>query len=334
MAKQMNNDIQNNFNETIINLIKEKKITSLLLAISGGQDSLCLIKLIENLNKKYKSYNKNIKLEYIYVDHQWKKDSKIQIQHIINYLKYTKQILRIYQIKNLMLGENKCRQYRYHTIIQHAIQYKQQAIITAHTCTDKTETFFHNLVRGTSIEGFSSLTLQRKVNDNLYILRPLIHISREELLWKCRKFFLPVWSDSTNYNYKIERNRIRNELIPYLKKYFHKDIEYRIEYFLKIYYHDNEYIKQSLFKLYLNSIHHKYIALSYKKIQKQNFGLQIKTIQFFSFHNFYTFLSIPNIIKIIKMMNKPRNNLYVQSKNLNFNVTNKWLYISINSKFK
>lgn len=330
----MNNYTQNYFNTTINNLIQKTGTKSILLAISGGQDSLCLIKLIEDFKKVYNINKSTIKTQYIYIDHQWKNSSKRQTQHIINYFKLIQKDLKIYQIKHISFTENTCRKYRYHIIIQHAIKYKQQVIITAHTATDKTETFFHNLIRGTSIEGSNSLTLLRKLSKNLYLIRPLINMNRENLYWVCRKFFLPIWSDSTNYNYKITRNRIRNELMPYLKKYFHTDIENRIEYFLKTYYYDNEYIKQSMLKLYLSSIHSKYIALNYAKIQKQNLNLQIKTIQFFSFHNFYIFFNIQQLIKIIKIIKEPGINLRIKHKNLEFNKVNNWIYIRLKYKLK
>nr|YP_009392625.1 tRNA Ile-lysidine synthetase [Bostrychia tenella]ARW61187.1 tRNA Ile-lysidine synthetase [Bostrychia tenella] len=324
--------IQECFNQTINKLIRKTNTKSILLAISGGQDSYCLIKLIENLKTNYQINSQKVKTEYIYIDHQWKIDSKNQVKHIINYIKSIQENLKVYQIQNLCVAENKCRQFRYHTIIQHAIKYKHQIILTAHTSTDKTETFFQNLIRGTSIEGFNSLILQRKLNKNLYIVRPLINISRENIYWICKKFFLPIWSDVTNYNYSIERNRIRNEMIPYLKKYFHKDIENRIEHFLKTYYYDNEYIKQCILKLYLNSIHPKYIALNYKKLQKQNFGIQVKTIQFFSFHNFYIFFNEQKLTKILEIINKPRRNVYIQYKNLKFSTSNYWIYIRLSNK--
>lgn len=325
----MNHIIEYYFNKTMNSLLKQTNTESILIAISGGQDSLCLIKLIESFKKSYQSLNQKLKTEYIYIDHQWKTSSQEQAKYLINYLKSIKLNLKIYQIKNITFKEDTCRQYRYNIIFQHAVEYKQKIIITAHTSTDKTETFFQNLIRGTSTQGLNSLTIKRKINKNLYIIRPLINISRDDIYWMCKKFFLPIWSDITNYNYYIERNRIRNEFIPYLKTYFHKDIENRIEYFLKTYYYDNEYIKQSTIKLYLNSIHNKYIALNYRKIQKQSFGLQIRTIQFFSFHNFYIFFSFKKLVKILNVINKRKTNLYIKYKNLKFYVINSWMYVSI-----
>nr|YP_009393465.1 tRNA Ile-lysidine synthetase [Bostrychia simpliciuscula]ARW62027.1 tRNA Ile-lysidine synthetase [Bostrychia simpliciuscula] len=325
----MNNIIQKSFNKIITNLIKQINTQCILLAISGGQDSLCLIKLVENFKNNYERSNQKLKTEYIYIDHQWKSNSKKKIKYLIHYLKSIQENLKIYQVKDITFSEDTCRKYRYNIIFQHAVKYKQKIIITAHTSTDKTETFFQNLIRGTSIEGLNSLNLQRKVNKNLYIIRPLINTSRDNIYWMCKKFFLPIWSDTTNYNYYIERNRIRNEFIPYLKTYFHKDIENRIEYFLKIYYYDNEYIKQSILKLYLNSIHNKYIALNYEKIQKQNFGLQIRTIQFFSFHNFYIFLNFKKLVKFLSNINKQKTNSYIKYKNLKFHIINYWIYVSI-----
>nr|YP_009397384.1 tRNA Ile-lysidine synthetase [Dasyclonium flaccidum]ARW66570.1 tRNA Ile-lysidine synthetase [Dasyclonium flaccidum] len=327
----MNQNIEKNFNNILINIVDKRKKTSILTAISGGQDSICLIKLIENLKKKLILLgNENkINIEYIYIDHQWKKDSTKQIQHIISYLKSLKQVIKIYQIKDLALSENSCRKYRYHTIIQHAIKYKQNIIITAHTETDKIETFFQNVLRGAGIEGVTSLRLARKLNKDIYIIRPLINIKRDNTYYLCKKHYLPIWSDITNYNYNIQRNRVRNELIPYLRQYFNNNVENNLKYLIKYYHYDNEYIKQNTIKFYISSIHEKFIAINYKKVNKQHFALQIRVIQLFYFHNFNRYLNKNQLLELIKIINKFKLNLNIKYKNFYLNTISRWIYIKL-----
>nr|YP_010155896.1 tRNA-Ile-lysidine synthetase [Cumathamnion serrulatum]QQY85279.1 tRNA-Ile-lysidine synthetase [Cumathamnion serrulatum] len=302
----MRNDINQYFNKTIKVIIKKYRINSILIAISGGQDSICLLNLIEHLEKE------NIfikKIAYIYVDHQWKIDSEKQIEHIINYLKYKKKKIYIYQIKEAALSENISRIHRYHIIIHHAIQYKFKAIITAHTKTDKIETFLQNLIRRTSIEGATGLNLHRRLCKNINIFRPLISISRIEINFFCRQYYLPVWSDITNYNYHIQRNRIRNELIPYLKKYINQKAEHNITHFLKTCYYDHEYIKQKVIKLYINNKDKNCIALNYQLIKQKHISIQTRIIQLFIYHNFYLLINHNSLIKIINKMNQKDKNM-------------------------
>lgn len=81
-------NITKSFEKILNQIVKKYNLNSLLIAISGGQDSICLIKLLEQFNKQ-KHFIK--KIEYLYIDHQWKKDSKIQAEHLINYMKQQKK---------------------------------------------------------------------------------------------------------------------------------------------------------------------------------------------------------------------------------------------------
>nr|YP_009332764.1 hypothetical chloroplast RF62 [Membranoptera weeksiae]AIC36837.1 hypothetical chloroplast RF62 [Membranoptera weeksiae] len=302
----MNNQINQYFNKTIITIIKKYKINSILIAISGGQDSICLLNLIENLQKKKKYITK---ITYIYIDHQWKIDSEKQIEYIINYLKYKKKEIYIYQIKKTTLSESISRAYRYHTIINHAIKYNFKAIITAHTRTDKIETFLQKLIRRTSIEGATGLNLHRRLYKNINIFRPLISINRIQINFFCRQYYLPIWSDITNYNYYIQRNRIRNELIPYLKKYINQKAENNITHFLKTCYYDHEYIKQKIIKLYINNKDKNYIALNYQSIKKRHISIQTRIVQLFIYHNFYLLINHNILNKIINRINQKNRNI-------------------------
>lgn len=317
---------QNIFFQNIINkLIKKYKINSLLIAISGGQDSIFLMKLLDLCNKN-KAFIK--KIEYIYIDHQWKKESEKQIEFLINYLTPNKQI-SIYQIKKTTISENKSRIYRYHTIINHAIIYNYEAIITAHTKTDKLETFLHNLSRGTSLEGATSLNIRRKINKKLHIFRPLIDQDRHKVIFFCRQNFLPIWSDITNYNYNITRNRIRNEIIPYLTKYINQKFEKNLTKFIANCYHDNEFIKQEVIKKYIEIKHHKYIALNYNLIKDEHIAIKTRILQLFMYHNSYICVNqymVKKLITYIDLNKKNTKNEFLW-KHLKFNTQTKWIYI-------
>nr|WGH12941.1 tRNA Ile-lysidine synthetase [Echinothamnion sp.] len=313
----------------ITNFIDKHNIQNILVAISGGQDSIYLVKVLEKLKKNI--FYKNIKISYIYIDHQWKQNSNKQIQHIINYTQLLNLNIIIYQINKVILSEDECRKYRYNIIVQHAIDYKFNLIITGHNSTDKIETFIQNIIKGSGIESSTNLAIKSKIFQKVFILRPLLKLDRTTLYWSCKKFYLPIWSDSSNYLYKIQRNRIRQELIPYIKQYLHKNIEKNIKLLMENYHYQNEYIKQNVIKLYLKNKHYQRIAINYKKISKQNFFLQIKTIQLFCFHNLQIYLENEKIIKIINNINNKLINLspIVNHDNFYFFIYKNWLYISI-----
>nr|YP_009393256.1 tRNA Ile-lysidine synthetase [Symphyocladiella dendroidea]ARW61818.1 tRNA Ile-lysidine synthetase [Symphyocladiella dendroidea] len=319
--------------EKIRTLIKyfiiQHNVTNILLAISGGQDSLYLIKILETLKKQL--FQIKTRISYLYIDHQWKPTSRKQVKHIINYIKLIKSRVIIYQIHNITLSEDECRTFRYHIILQHAAKYKFQLIITGHNATDTIETFIQNIIKGSGIESLNNLAIKSKIFQDTFILRPLLKLDRDIIYWICKKFYLPIWSDNTNYIYKIQRNRIRQELIPYIKKYLHKNIENNIKSLINNYYYQNEYIKQSVIKLYLKSRHNKRTAINHQKINTQNFMLQIKVIQLFCFDNFQIYLENAKVIKVIHKINKKSLNL---SKIINYNnfiffMNTNWFYLSI-----
>nr|QCI05143.1 tRNA Ile-lysidine synthetase [Centroceras clavulatum] len=312
----------------IINITQKRTDNSILICISSGQDSISLIQIIETIKKTLKSA---IRIEYLYIDHQWKQNSSLQIKHIINYLKYHKSPLYIYQIYKACYSETNARKIRHEIIINHAHKKGITMIITGHNLTDKIETFFQNLIKGTSINGATSLSEYRYINKKLIIFRPLINFTRNEIEWFCRYFYLPIWSDQTNYYYKIKRNRLRNELIPYLKNYFSIYTEININSFLQISNIDNEYLKQNTIKLYLKICHKKMIAINYKILQIQHIAIQARILQLFFFYHFSKFLKKELVQKLIIILNSRRTTIssciYLWNRK-NIYLKNEWLYIN------
>nr|QCI04001.1 tRNA Ile-lysidine synthetase [Antithamnionella ternifolia] len=306
-----------------LNHIIQTKHKHISILISGGQDSLCLIKIIEDI-KKNSSISLNI--QYIYIDHQWRRDSKKQIKHIINYIKSYNSMITIYEIKQLFYSEAQARKLRYQIINYHIYHDNNNLIITGHSLTDKIETFFNNLFRGTSIDGATSLTRSRYINNKIKIIRPLLNLNRYDIQWFCRHFCLPIWSDSTNIEYTIKRNRIRHELIPYLKNYFFAKIESNINQFLNISLIENEYIKQNTIKIYLYIRHQYKIAINYKIIKSQHIAIQKRIIQLFYFHHFNLFLTKTIIKKIIFFINNTSCNHKILYNNKTICLNETWIY--------
>nr|YP_010196715.1 tRNAIle-lysidine synthetase [Gracilaria cliftonii]UAD84519.1 tRNAIle-lysidine synthetase [Gracilaria cliftonii] len=301
------------------------KPLSILLAVSGGKDSLCLIKLIEDFNNIYNYFDT---IQYIYIDHQWRNDSKQNIQHLLNYIDITNNQIYIYQISKVHMSESTIRKIRYQIILKHATKYKIRFIFTGHNQTDQLETFLLNLIRGTGVEGLSSLPFIRHIKNYIQIIRPLINIRTGDISWFCHKFNLPVWSDKTNYYYSNYRNRIRYELLPYLKEYFSPKIEYNIINFLKLSSIENEYIKQNAIKLYISSRHSYYLAIHYKTIKDQHLALQKRVLNIFFYYNFNKFLN-GNIINQLTQYLHRKNEIEVSIiwEDLKIRIYRYWIYI-------
>lgn len=298
-----------------------KKYNNLLLTVSSGQDSLCLLKLFSDYLEKDK-----FNIQAIYIDHQWKNDSMNHTQHIINLMKTINIPIAIYQIKYLALSENTARQLRYKIFIEHAIKKRCKTIITGHNNYDQIETFLHNILRGTSLNGFTSLIMYKRINSKISILRPLINFSKPEISWFCRLFYLPIWSDITNYNLSITRNRVRHELIPYLASYFNPKIHNNLTKFINFCQHDNEYIQENTLKLYIHSTHKTIISLNLEKLHLQHKILQKRVIKLFFFYHFRKQINTYLIHQIWRLYKfKKRGLIFFSQLKIYYNYG--WIYI-------
>jgi len=193
---------------------------NLLVAVSGGQDSLCLIKLLLDLQYKW-GWN----LAIAHCDHCWREDSQANAHHVANLAKTWNTPFYLKTANQPINTEATARNWRYQALTDIAQCYNYQYIITGHTASDRAETLLYNLIRGTGADGLQALTWQRPLTNNITLVRPLLEITRPQTEQFCQEFNLPIWEDSTNQNLQYARNRIRQELIPYLKENFNPQVE-------------------------------------------------------------------------------------------------------------
>ena len=208
-------------------LIQNKSLlpskSTLLLAISGGQDSMALLKLITDLKKLH-----NWQIEIWHGDHQWhSKSTKIGEELKLWCLNKEISFNSNKANKEEITNEEKARNWRYETLIKKAkllaskdVSFPCNRILTGHTATDRAETMIMNLARGSDLVGLSSLKEQRFLEDNLELTRPLLIFNRNETLEICKEFDLPIWIDPSNENMNLTRNRIRNEILPILNSIY------------------------------------------------------------------------------------------------------------------
>ena len=193
----------------------------LLLAVSGGQDSMVLIKLISDLQRLYEW-----KLNIWHGDHSWHKESKT----IANELKIwcEKENLTFFTdtaTKEETKTEGLAREWRYKNLVKRASQLSLENsnspclhILTGHTCSDRAETLIMNLARGSDLTGLSSLRESRLLAGEIQLIRPLLCFSREETAKICKEMRLPIWLDPSNQNPIFSRNKIRNQILPVLEE--------------------------------------------------------------------------------------------------------------------
>jgi len=192
----------------------------LLIAVSGGQDSLCLLQLLRDLQPKW-----NWDLAIAHCDHRWRPDSAENAVHVGRLAARMDLPFYLETARSPVETEAAARSWRYRVLERIACKDGFGAIATGHTASDRAETLLFNLLRGTGADGLQALTWKRPLSPEIVLVRPLLAVTRSQTAEFCDRFALPIWQDATNHDLKYTRNRIRHELLPYLASHFNPQVE-------------------------------------------------------------------------------------------------------------
>lgn len=210
---------------------------AILVAVSGGQDSLCLLKLLLDLQLKW-----SWQVAIAHCDHRWSTDAGIadRVRQIAQDWQVPFYLKTASEVKET---EAAARSWRYQALVEIAQDHDFSVIVAGHTKSDRAETFLFNLLRGAGIDGLTALTWKRPLTPHIDLVRPLLELSRQQTGDFCKEFNLPVWEDAVNQNLHYARNRIRNELIPYLQAHFNPQVENAIAQTAELQRADLEYLE-------------------------------------------------------------------------------------------
>jgi tRNA(Ile)-lysidine synthase len=189
---------------------------SILLAISGGPDSTALLVLAARWRDAQK---KKPKLIAATVNHGLRKDAKAEAAGVAKLARKLKVPHRIlgWRGKKPKTGlQEAARIARYELLLSLARETKCTAIVTAHTRDDQAETVLHRIGRGSGITGLAGIRPQR-TRDGMQILRPLLGVSKVQLMAFLHKEKIAYAIDPTNADPRYLRSRLRS-LAPLLAK--------------------------------------------------------------------------------------------------------------------
>ncbi|MBW4538234.1 MAG: tRNA lysidine(34) synthetase TilS [Myxacorys chilensis ATA2-1-KO14] len=206
--------------QTIRQRMLLKPDQAVLMAVSGGQDSICLARLLLDLQPKWKW-----RLAIAHCDHRWRSDAQANADHVAHVAKTWNLPFYLEIAQQVPASEAEARVWRYDVLSAIANREGYSAIVTGHTTSDRAETLLFNLMRGSGADGLRSLGWMRSLSSTLTLVRPLLETTRTETGEFCQHANLPIWEDSTNQDLRYARNRIRHELLPYLKTHFNPQTE-------------------------------------------------------------------------------------------------------------
>ena len=182
----------------------EKK-DKILLAFSGGPDSVYMLEQLLNIKDEYE-----LTLHLGYVNHNLREDvnkdiafvKKIAEKYNIEY-----SILDIYMPK---FSESLARELRYEKLEDLKTKLGFNKIATGHNKSDNAETIIFRIIRGTSTDGIKGIAPRR---DD--IIRPILYLTKNEILSRVNNEYI---IDSTNLENDYSRNKIRNLIFPIFKE--------------------------------------------------------------------------------------------------------------------
>lgn len=193
---------------------RESKI---IIAVSGGPDSVCMLDIFSKLQKKY-----SLELIVAHVNYNLRGTESEKDEQFVRKLAkdYNLEIF----VKNVIvskkdISENHFRDIRYVFFEKLRKDKDFDFVSVGHNLNDQVETFLMHLIRGSGLQGLSAMQFK-----NNCIIRPLLAVSRIEIKSYLKENKLKYRLDKTNLENKFFRNKIRNKLIPNLEKNFNPKI--------------------------------------------------------------------------------------------------------------
>ena len=195
-----------------------------LIAVSGGSDSLGLLYILNSLKKRL-----NFSIHIAHLDHMLRKDSrkdKIFVEKVAKKLNlpFTTSQINVKALLKKSSQEEVARNVRLSFLFKVAREVGVDKIALGHTVDDQAETVLMRILRGSGLQGLGGIFPKRKI-DQFVIIRPLIELSRREIQKFLKKRKINYRTDYTNRENKYFRNRIRNKLLPLLEKDFNPNIK-------------------------------------------------------------------------------------------------------------
>lgn len=215
------NDLQQKVLTTIQKYNLIQKDDKIVIGVSGGPDSMCLLNCLFCLKEIL-----SIELVVCHMNHMIREEAEEETKYVqafcekINVPCFTKYANVIKMSQEQKLGtEEMGRKVRYEFFEEVAKKVGANKIATAHNSNDNAETVLMNLLRGSGISGLKGIEIKVK-----QYIRPILECNRTEIEDYCKEKKLNPRIDKTNLENDYTRNKIRNQLIPYLQKEFNPNM--------------------------------------------------------------------------------------------------------------
>jgi len=215
--------------QRVLRFIQQQHLVSggekLVVAVSGGPDSVCLLHILTKLQEELK-----VKLHIAHLNHQLRgAESEADAGYVSDLARQwgipatiERRDVTGYQAQQHLSLEEAAREVRYSFLAQVAKSIGAERVAVGHTMDDHIETILMHLIRGTGtrgLRGLQPITAWQSAYNSLTIVRPLLPVNRQETEDYCHQYHLAPRLDASNLSLSPLRNRIRQQLLPLLKSY-------------------------------------------------------------------------------------------------------------------
>lgn len=210
-----------------------------LVAVSGGSDSLALVCALHRLRKRLASHQPVPDLFAFHFDHQWYEGSAslarwvegvLDAQGIPTIIRRRDEVTEseCSNAGELRVGpqsEGEARTLRYAALAKVAKNTAASFVLTGHTRDDQVETILMRIARGTGLVGLAGIPYQRQLSHDCRLIRPLLCETRQRLRDYLTSIGQEYRDDPTNADPRWTRNRVRASVLPWLRENLSNDID-------------------------------------------------------------------------------------------------------------
>ncbi len=215
--------------QRVLRYIREHRLIArgqkVLVAVSGGPDSVCLLHILSSLGREL-----DIELHIAHLNHGLRgKESLADAAYVAGLARklgipatIASRDVRLFRKQHGLSLEEAAREVRYAFLAEAAAKTGAGRVAVGHTASDHVETILMHLIRGSGIRGLRGLlpvTTRPAFGTTLTVIRPLLELKREDTAAYCRRHRLHPRHDTSNASLEPFRNRIRHELLPLLRDY-------------------------------------------------------------------------------------------------------------------
>ena len=217
----------------------------ILLGVSGGPDSLCMLDLFDRIKDEFK-----LDLVVFHLNHQMREDAETDAEFVVSFcndrgIKVNREKYNVLEFqKNKGLSpEEAARKVRFKLMKNKANSLGIKHIALAHNRDDHVETILLNIFRGSGLVGLTGIS-PVSFRGDLKIIHPLLYFDREEIEKYCDYRKLNPRLDPTNKQSIYTRNKIRHQVIPYIEKEINPAVKDKINQLAQIVKQENSHLER------------------------------------------------------------------------------------------